>query len=295
MTEYHLKAVARFCSDIRLAYDADSAGLAAAERAIEMAQQLGIDLSVVTLGDEAKDPDELIQKDPKLWQQAIAKAEPAVDWMLAQYEKRLDLKSATGKREYSTVAIKLISRLTDPVVRDHYYQLVSHKIAASVAVLKTKLAAFEPTPTKKLRPVKAELQDIIDADGYQDSILAILLVYPKLRFKVDDLDPTELTSETRRQLAKLLVTNAPLDNLGPELDNYIDILKLRAEGRYEDWSEDDLDQELRTLLAQFKTRKLKTKRDSLLTGLKDAEMQQDARVVEELLNQINQLNKEIGK
>ena len=88
MTAQHLKALSRLAGRIRLAFDGDKAGLAATERAIELAQGVGVELEVVTLPGEAKDPDELIQQDPALWSQAIDAAEPAVLWVIAQYTDR---------------------------------------------------------------------------------------------------------------------------------------------------------------------------------------------------------------
>ena len=71
MTENHLKILSRLTSDVRLAYDGDDAGVNATERAIKMAGELGINLSVISDYHGAKDPDELIQQDPKLWQEAV--------------------------------------------------------------------------------------------------------------------------------------------------------------------------------------------------------------------------------
>ncbi len=71
MTEMHLKALKRFSGDIRLSFDADRAGLAATERVIPLAQKTGVTLSIINTG-AAQDPDELIQKDLKLWQKAMA-------------------------------------------------------------------------------------------------------------------------------------------------------------------------------------------------------------------------------
>jgi len=66
MTVNHLKALSRFSNDIRLCFDSDQAGINATERAISLGQQAGVELSIITLDQsagQAKDPDELIQKD----------------------------------------------------------------------------------------------------------------------------------------------------------------------------------------------------------------------------------------
>ena len=138
MTEQHLKALSRLTTDIRLAYDGDSAGVKATERAIMMAGDLGIDLTVISDYHGAKDPDELIQKDPKLWQQAVATRIPAVDWLLQKYESNLDLSSAPGKRKYSDVALKLLSYVKDEVERASYEDKVAKKLGVSVEVLHDK-------------------------------------------------------------------------------------------------------------------------------------------------------------
>ena len=80
----------------------------ATERAIMVAGDLGVNLSVISDYHGAKDPDELIQKDPKLWQEAVKNYRPAVDWLLDKYEENLDLSTGVGKREYSDVAMKLL-------------------------------------------------------------------------------------------------------------------------------------------------------------------------------------------
>ena len=96
MTEMHLKSFVRITRDIRLAYDGDEAGIKAAERAIGLASKLGIYLSVIDDYRGCKDADELIQKDPLLWQKAIEAYIPAIEWLLSKYEEKYDAVSIDG-------------------------------------------------------------------------------------------------------------------------------------------------------------------------------------------------------
>ena len=138
MTEQHLKALSNLTSDIRLAYDGDEAGIRATERAIMMAGDLGLDLTVISDYHGAKDPDELIQKDPKLWQEAVNHSIPAVDWLLTKYEENLDLRKSPDKRKYSDIALKLLSFVKDEVERASYEEKVAKKLGVEVEILREK-------------------------------------------------------------------------------------------------------------------------------------------------------------
>ena len=129
MTEQHLKILSRLTNDIRLAYDGDEAGVKAAERAIMMAGDLGLNLTVISDYQGAKDPDELIQRGAELWQKAVENRQPAVEWLLDRYEERLDLSSGFGKKEYSDVALRLLDYVKDKVERAHYEEMVAKSAA----------------------------------------------------------------------------------------------------------------------------------------------------------------------
>jgi DNA primase len=87
MTEQHLKTLSRLAERIKLSFDGDRAGLAATERAIDIAQRVGVEVEVVTLPGDAKDPDELIQQGAELWRSAIDTSQPAVEWVIDQYKR----------------------------------------------------------------------------------------------------------------------------------------------------------------------------------------------------------------
>jgi len=131
---------------------------------------LGIGLSIISGYGEAKDPDELIQKSPKAWQECVENREPAVDWLLSKYEQTLDLTTGPGKKAYSDIAMKIIGFLSDPVERAHYEQLVAKRLEVSVADLKQKKIIASKT---RLKPIKTELKSDT-TKALLDNILAII-------------------------------------------------------------------------------------------------------------------------
>ena len=159
MTEHHIRAIARLSGDIRLAYDSDEAGLAATERAIVLAQTVGVELRVVELPAGVKDPDELIQRDAAAWKQAIIAARPAVEWVLDRYASQYDLTAAAGRRQFSTAAAAIIQKLQDPVEAEYYWELAAKRLQIAPAILKQKAAAKpEAAPVKRPRPHHAQKQ-----------------------------------------------------------------------------------------------------------------------------------------
>lgn len=176
MTEQHLKSLSNLTSDIRLAYDGDAAGIKATERAIMMAGDLGIDLSVISDYHGAKDPDELIQKDPKLWQSAVEHSIPAVDWLLAKYEENLNLRTSPGKRKYSDIALKLLSYIKDEVERASYEEKVAKKLGVEVSILREKgdrlYQKLEQAPKRYLKKPKTTVKSN-QLEKLENSLLAL--------------------------------------------------------------------------------------------------------------------------
>ena len=173
MTEQHLKILSRLTNDVRLAYDGDDAGVNATERAIKLAGNLGINLSVISDYHGAKDPDELIQQDPKLWLEAVESYKPAMDWLLQKYEEKLDLLTAPGKKEYSDMAMNMINTINDPVVKKHYEQLVAKRLDVTVEDLMAK--KVEKSTVKRLKQVKTQAQNAKKIKVLEDTLLAIMI------------------------------------------------------------------------------------------------------------------------
>lgn len=301
MTDHHLRALRRLTGNVRLAFDGDKAGLAATERAIPIAAEVGVDLSIISLPPSAKDPDELIQQDVELWKKAIEDAIPAVDWVLAQYETREDLGTAAGKRNFTTAALAVVRTLADPVERDHYEQKIAAIINSSVEAVKAKGAtggAFEKLMKK---PVKQQVATTkADTYAYQDNLLAVALIDAPSQALFKQLNPAVLHGEDRQAVAAYLAQNSgtTLTDTPKELQNYdtyVKILLLKADARYADWNEQDRYFEAARLLRQLENEHKKQTQAALTNQLREAESRGDDETATELRAKLSVLIKEIAR
>jgi DNA primase len=295
MTVHHLKALGRFSNDVRLCFDSDQAGISATERAISLSQQAGVELSIITLNQsagEAKDPDELIQKDFELWKDSILKPQPAIEWIFDQYEKRLNIATAVGKKEFSTIALKLVENLNDPVEKDFYIEQISKRIGISKTTL---LGKFDekPRPVKPKRRIKIEKTDekFVDEYNYEDDLLALAIKEQKLAEMLSELQDNILHDKQRNQILQILKSNN-LDLL-KNFDDYVKILLLKADERLGNIKGSATD-EMKRLIHKIKTQNLQERKINLQEQLEEAEIQGDENLKMKILMEIMQLNKELN-
>jgi DNA primase len=297
-----LRALRRLTGNVRLAFDGDKAGIAATERAIPIASEVGIELTIITLPDGAKDPDELIQQDVSLWQQAIQDDQPAVEWILDQYAQREDITTGAGKRAFTTAALAIIASLKDPILREYYERKAAERVHSSVEAIKAKLANASQVQKK------AALHDTTQVLGrkdpsdyvYQDNVLSLALFDIPSRELFAHIDPLIFVDEDRQILARYLAAHLSetLTETPPDLqkiDTYVNILLLKADTRYADWSDQDRLFETARLLRQVANEHKKQTQERLTNELREAENSDDDERAMKLRMQLNTLIKEITR
>jgi DNA primase len=215
LTVFHLKALARLTSNVVLCFDSDKAGVAATERAIILAQELDLNLSVMTLPDGAKDPDELIQQGADKWRAAIKVHKPAVQWVIDHYASTVDLGSAEGKKTLTSQSLKIIAKLRDPVEVEHYLNALAALTDTTLGGLKQKMYSASTTTEEKraLKPVKTEKTTAIRRHNEQvltERILAIAQNKKSLRSILHNL-PNEYLTEPLARVKYFLIDENSID------------------------------------------------------------------------------------
>ena len=295
MTENHLKAVKRLTSDVRLCYDSDKAGVAATERAIELASHEGVELTIISLPGGAKDPDELIKSSVQAWREAATRNEPAVEWVLRQHAGRCDLDTAVGRRTFTTAALRIVRGLADPVEREYYIKRVATMSHTSEEAIRQKLAG-EPVKKQAFKPVVANTSILKnDQAVLEDNILALALYDSRCLEELRRAGRQQWISAERELLATVLLEEDHPQNRPKKLqkaDIYVKMVSLRAEERYAAWDSGDRYIEMCQLLRDKEDKHNKQTQQELLAKLRDAEAAGDEAAARELRAALNNIIKE---
>ena len=297
MTADHLRSLNRLSPNVRLAFDADEAGLKATERAIPISQSVGVELKVVSMPEGTKDPDELIQSNPEAWRSQLEKAVDATTWTLQRYEAQYDKSTAEGKRQLSTKALAVVRGLTDPVEQEHHIKELSRQLDVSVESLFAKLRQSTTRPAAK----KVSRAEVVDPDltSFEDDFLALNTAFPEVRDSLKIVEKAKLQTENREQVRQCLLTmpvNKRLDaheaNRLSINEDYVKILLLTAEEKYASWTPADLMAEAMALARRIITTTKKEYKSKLTAAIAQAEAKGDTKAASELLDRYQKLLRE---
>lgn len=304
MTEYHLKTLGRFTPDIRLAFDADDAGIAATERIIPLADKAGVQLTIIDLAG-AKDPDELAQKDPKLWQKAVTKNQDVLDWLIAKHQDKADLSSYAGREEFKKAVLSALSKVKSRGEQQRYATKVAGLLGYSPDAVLDEMAMSkdsQQTYSRRQPDVPKVTAQQTEYKKLQDHLLALALYQPELRQNLSLLTPEMLTEEPAKTVLKWLQSN-PEAKLGKtlpmslhDIGDYVRVLTLEYEELYQRLELVELRYEAARLQVRMIEHYVKRQKEPLSASLRSASdsqadsLLQKAKTLDELLKKSKEIN-----
>ena len=115
LTEQQALLLRRHAERVVLVYDADRAGQAAAERALEIILPAGLEVRAVTLP-EGRDVDEILLEDgEEAFAALIKNAQELLPFKLSVLRQRLDLDSPRGRAEAADALLELVALVKSPL------------------------------------------------------------------------------------------------------------------------------------------------------------------------------------
>ncbi len=296
ITPHQLKQLSRFTKNIVFAFDSDSAGIAATERAIPIAQEVGVNVSIVTLP-SGKDPDDVIREGEGEWSALIEEKKYVVDWLIDTLRVHYDLEKAQDKKEFTDRTASTLRRLSDPVERAHYVEVVADLTKVSPSAVEQKLsqskAPIAQGKRSKYKPEDVPVQD--EVLTVVRALMSLAIRYPDARGALEDLEFDELDSDMKTLLSFLVSykDDIGVDAIPPELqslENYVKILLLRGEEEYGSWSLLDRQVEAFSLTHRLKELQTKRQKKRISQEIAEAEASGDDDLRRKLLSRYHELS-----
>ena len=126
LTDDHLKLLKRFTNKIVLAFDADDAGKAAAERVYEWEQKYEIEVLVADLP-TGVDPDDLSRSDPERLVASVTNALSFLEFRLERELGRHQMDSIEHRARAAEEALALVGEHPNVLVRDQYVMTIADR------------------------------------------------------------------------------------------------------------------------------------------------------------------------
>ena len=126
LTDDHFRTMRNFATRIVLAYDADAAGQAAAERFYEWERKYEVDVHVAEFPG-GQDPGDVARTDPEALQQAVKSARAFLAFRVERVFAKADLRAPEGRARAAEAALAVIAEHPNELVRDQYLMGVADR------------------------------------------------------------------------------------------------------------------------------------------------------------------------
>lgn len=137
LTGPQLRLVKRFSDEVSFCFDRDAAGEEAMVRAVLLAWQEEMKVTIVVLGDEkGKDPDEVIRYDVDAWRRASENPEDVLEYYYSRLIGKRMPRTGEEKKTASLQMLRFVLAQPDPIVRDHYYSRIAAALEVSEAAVR---------------------------------------------------------------------------------------------------------------------------------------------------------------
>lgn len=222
ITPDQARLMSHYAEEIVIAYDSDSAGQKATQKAINHFADVGIRTRILHM-EGAKDPDEYIKKfGSDRFRMLIDGSDDAIDFMLDKCENGIDTATEAGRVELLKRASRVLADIESPLEREVYISRTSKKCDIPTQVLKAHIDSllkknFRTEKNIEWRNIKAKTtynRDDLNPEASahkkearaEECIIYFLMKHPGEAAEIGDKAPPDIfiTSLNKKIYAALL-------------------------------------------------------------------------------------------
>ena len=284
-TYQQAKAIKNYTNNVYVSFDGDSAGQKATMRGLDILQESGLNVKVVSLPDEL-DPDDLIKQRGKgAYEKLLKEALTLTAFKLKVLKGEYDMSTPDGKSAYTVAAINVLKKLENPIEREEYLKNVHDYTGYSMDALRAQIGISEEKK-EQVRVVEEKKEVEVDlAELFIISSFVHSMPYVKV---TDDIYPY-LISPTSKKLYEFAIDkiksgqkinpSALFTTMGEEVEKFVQYEFIEGNGEVK----------YRSCLAKIKEKWLLEEKKRLseqYTQSKDAKLLVEIMRIEEKLKQV---------
>ncbi len=232
-TKEQARILAKYAKRVVVAFDNDSAGLKATDKALRFLEENGIPVRVLQMSG-AKDPDEFIKTYGKDRFAALIKSSKTpLEYRLDQLKAGMDLNDTGMMVEYQRKAVEVIAAVDSAVERDIYTLKLAQELKLSSDAVRTEVSRVRKrraasVQRKELQSERQELSGTYDqinperagalrAARAEEMLIALLAKHPNLWQEAEKQLPPEqwITAFNRRVYTFILEEYRNVDTTTP--------------------------------------------------------------------------------
>jgi len=307
LTPFQLNIIKRYSENLFLSFDMDIAGDTATKRGIDLAQSLGFNISIVTMPEDC-DPADVIQKDPKLWEDSIAKAKTIHDFYFESALSRFNKNTLEGKKSISKTLLPIIKKISNKIERSLWVKdladVLDLKEDDILAELQKILQKEESRPVSSTAPQTGdkEIAYFWGSPGpksrkemLEEYLGALSLKQPENVNCIESGDFDILSLAFSQLIGHIKKSGQnPRDNCPKDLALCLDHLILKSEMLNFD-SSADIKKEFLCCLKEIRTIGVKKRLDEISRQIKQAEKEKDIIKIQKLVEDFNMCSKSKNK
>jgi len=292
-----VKTIKRYTENLKIGFDMDVAGQEAAKRSIRICLGSELDVKIILL-DGGKDAADVIRENPKLWREAVERAESILDYYFKDAFSRYDAKSPVGKKKIARELLNVIKDVANPVEQAYWIRVLSEKLETGEKVLSE---VIRKVKSEKKEAVSPEKQKTAGAGGQSvltKRMIGIFAAFPKeCRREIEKVSISDFQGEKEKKIISAIKEkreNASLEALKAvfpdyETEKFLDEAVFEAEVEFGDLSGLDPAEELKKSLKRLKSENMKRKIVGIAQDIKAAEKSGDRKKVKELMGEFQNL------
>jgi len=286
LTDFHLKIIKRYTSNLTFAFDMDSAGAKATARAIDLAREMGFNVSILDL-DKEKDPaDVILKQGVEIWKEIVQNAHKIMDFYFKKALLGRDINNVDDKKKITEELLPQIKKINNSIEQAYFIQKLAEDLEVREEDVRMEFSKVrldrkekeEEKEVKKIYSQKEKLEKkflklyLINKIDLKDDLCLFSSKYKEILQKLSESDNNSLEEliEDKKLLSEIILGGEHEEDLLKE--NQVSILE-----------------EIENCLLNLRRLSNEEKKKNLSLKMKNEKDPKEVeKLIEEYLNLINQ-------